>query len=178
MINNIEIHIDFDKLEGNLPKFECEFNFEGVKVYTTNKEIVFKGFIGSYEIMSNQEAIAKCRPKIIAIFDIISFLIGDSITIYDINHQSYSVKPNEGEEETKINKFIFNDVDLSSQLRIILSKIENDKNTTLTLLDKWNKANYLLNVDDSHVLFLDETIINCFNVFELLADTTKKEYER
>lgn len=178
MINNIEIHIDFDKLESNLPKFECEFNFEGVKVYTTNKEIVFKGFIGSYEIMSNQEAIAKCRPKIIAIFDIISFLIGDSITIYDINHQIYSVKPNEGEEETKSNKFIFNDVDLSSQLRIILSKIENDKNTTLTLLDKWNKANYLLNVDDSHVLFLDETIINCFNVFELLADTTKKEYER
>lgn len=178
MINNIEIHIDFDKLESNLPKFECEFNFEGVKVYTTNKEIVFKGFIGSYEIMSYQEAIAKCRPKIIAIFDIISFLIGDSITIYDINHQSYSVKPNEGEEETKISKFIFNDVDLSSQLRIILSKIENDKNTTLTLLDKWNKANYLLNVDDSHVLFLDETIINCFNVFELLADTTKKEYER
>ena len=42
MINNIEIHIDFDKLESNLPKFECEFNFEGVKVYTTNKEIVFK----------------------------------------------------------------------------------------------------------------------------------------
>ena len=34
-----------------------------------NKEIVFKGFIGSYEIMSYQEAIAKCRPKIIAIFD-------------------------------------------------------------------------------------------------------------
>lgn len=33
-------------------------------------------------------------------------------------------------------------------------------------------------MDDSHVLFLDETIINCFNVFELLADTTKKEYER
>ena len=178
MINNFEIHIDFDKLESNLPKFECEFNFEGVKVYTTNKEIVFKGFIGSYEIMSNQEAIAKCRPKIIAIFDIISFLIGDSITIYDINHQSYSVKPNEDEEETKSNKFIFNDEDLSPQLRIILSKIENDKNTTLTLLDKWNKANYLLNVDDSHVLFLDETIINCFNVFELLADTTKKEYER
>ena len=130
--------------------------------------------------MSIQEATAKCRPKIIAIFDIISFLIGDSITIYDINHQSNSVKPNEDEEETKSNKFKFisNDEDLSSQLRIILSKIENDKNTTLTLLDKWNKANYLLNVDDSHVLFLDETIINCFNIFELLADTTKKEYER
>ena len=180
MINNFEIHIDFDRLESNLPKFECEFNFEGVKVYTTNKEIVFKGFISSYEIVSIQEATAKCRPKIIAIFDIISFLIGDSITIYDINHQSNSLKPNEDEEETKCNKFKFkfNDVDLSSQLRIILSKIENDKNTTLTLLDKWNKANYLLNVDDSHVLFLDETIINCFNIFELLADTTKKEYER
>ena len=180
MINNFEIHIDFDRLESNSPKFECEFNFEGVKVYTTKKEIVFIGSIGSYETMSFQEVTAKCRPKIIAIFDIISFLIGDSITIYDINHQSYSVKPNEDEVETKSNKFkfIFNDVDLSSQLRIILSKIENDKNTTLTLLDKWNKANYLLNVDDSHVLFLDETIINCFNIFELLADTTKKEYER
>ena len=180
MINNFEIHIDFDRLESNLPKFECEFNFEGVKVYTTKKEIVFIGSIGSYETMSFQEATAKCRPKIIAIFDIISFLIGDSITIYDINYQSNSVKHNEDEEETKSNKFkfIFNDVDLSSQLRIILSKIENDKNTTLTLLDKWNKANYLLNVDDSHVLFLDETIINCFNIFELLADTTKKEYER
>ena len=180
MINNFEIHIDFDSLESNSPKFECEFNFEGVKVYTTKKEIVFIGSIGSYETMSFQEATAKCRPKIIAIFDIISFLIGDSITIYDINHQSYSVKPNEDEVETKSNKFkfIFNDVDLSSQLRIILSKIENDKNTTLTLLDKWNKANHLLSVDDSHVLFLDETIINCFNIFELLADTTKKEYER
>ncbi len=180
MINNFEIHIDFDRLESNSPKFECEFNFEGVKVYTTKKEIVFIGSIGSYETMSFQEVAAKCRPKIIAIFDIISFLIGDSITIYDINHQSYSVKPNEDEVETKSNKFkfIFNDVDLSSQLRIILSKIENDKNTTLTLLDKWNKANYLLSVDDSHVLFLDETIINCFNIFELLADTTKKEYER
>lgn len=180
MINNFEIHIDFDRLESNIPKFECEFNFEGVKVYTTNKEIVFKCFISSDEIMSFQEATAKCRPKIIAILDIISFLIGDSITIYDINHQSNSLKPNEDEEETKSNKFKFkfNDVDLSSQLRIILSKIENDKNTTLTLLDKWNKANYLLNVDDSHVLFLDETIINCFNIFELLADTTKKEYDR
>lgn len=180
MINNFEIHIDFDRLESNSPKFECEFNFEGVKVYTTKKEIVFIGSIGSYETMSFQEVTAKCRPKIIAIFDIISFLIGDSITIYDINHQSYSVKSNEDEVETKSNKFkfIFNDVDLSSQLRIILSKIENDKNTTLTLLDKWNKANYLLSVDDSHVLFLDETIINCFNIFELLADTTKKEYER
>ena len=97
MINNFEIHIDFDRLESNIPKFECEFNFEGVKVYTTNKEIVFKGFISSYEIMSIQEAAAKCRPKIIAIFDIISFLIGDSITIYDINHQSNSLKPNEDE---------------------------------------------------------------------------------
>lgn len=38
MINNFEIHIDFDRLESNIPKFECEFNFEGVKVYTTNKE--------------------------------------------------------------------------------------------------------------------------------------------
>lgn len=178
MNNNFEVHIDFDKLESNLPKFECEFNFEGVKVYTTNKEIVFKGFVGSYEVMSSQEAIAKCRPQIIAIFDIISFLIGDSITIYDINHQSYRVKPNEDKEEIKSNKFNCDNVDLSSQLRIILSKIENDKNTTLTLLDKWNKANYLLNVDDSHVLFLDETMINCFNVIELLADTTKKEYER
>lgn len=178
MNNNFEIHIDFDKLESNLPTFECEFNFEDVKVYTTNKEIVFKSFIGSNEITNYQEIIAKCRPKIIAIFDIISFLIGDSITIYDIDHQSYSVNSNEDEEETKSNKFYFKDVDLSSQLRTILSKIKNDKNTTLTLLDKWNKANYLLNVDDSHVLFLDETIINCFNVFELLADTTKKEYER
>ena len=153
MINNFEIHIDFDRLESNSPKFECEFNFEGVKVYTTKKEIVFIGSIGSYETMSFQEVTAKCRPKIIAIFDIISFLIGDSITIYDINHQSYSVKPNEDEVETKSNKFkfIFNDVDLSSQLRIILSKIVNDKNTTLTLLHKWNKANYLLSVDDSHV---------------------------
>ena len=38
MINNFEIHIDFDRLESNLPKFECEFNFEGVKVYTTKKQ--------------------------------------------------------------------------------------------------------------------------------------------
>ena len=122
MINNFEIHIDFDRLESNLPKFECEFNFEGVKVYTTKREIVFIGSIGSYETMSIQEATAKCRPKIISIFDIISFLIGDSITIYDINYQSNSVKHNEDEEETKSNKFkfIFNDVDLSSQLRIIL----------------------------------------------------------
>lgn len=104
MINNFEIHIDFDRLESNLPKFECEFNFEGVKVYTTKREIVFIGSIGSYETMSIQEATAKCRPKIIAIFDIISFLIGDSITIYDINHQSNSVKHNEDEEETKSNK--------------------------------------------------------------------------
>lgn len=116
MINNFEIHIDFDRLESNLPKFECEFNFEGVKVYTTKREIVFIGSIGSYETMSIQEATAKCRPKIISIFDIISFLIGDSITIYDINYQSNSVKHNEDEEETKSNKFkfIFNDVDLSS----------------------------------------------------------------
>ena len=124
MINNFEIHIDFDRLESNSPKFECEFNFEGVKVYTTKKEIVFIGSIGSYETMSFQEATAKCRPKIIAIFDIISFLIGDSITIYDINHQSYSVKPNEDEVEIKSNKFKMLNMIMKIKFIFIIRKIE------------------------------------------------------
>ncbi|HEL0594063.1 TPA: hypothetical protein TUT22_001944, partial [Streptococcus equi subsp. zooepidemicus] len=46
------------------------------------------------------------------------------------------------------------------------------------LLDKWNKANYLLEADDFHVLYLDEAMLNYFYVIELLSDITKRKYEK
>ncbi|HEL0594028.1 TPA: hypothetical protein TUT22_001894, partial [Streptococcus equi subsp. zooepidemicus] len=71
---------------------ECEFYYAGIKVYTEAQELIFKDIVGSSDVLNIDEAKAKNRPKIIAIADVISFLIGYTLTIYDIESQSYSVE--------------------------------------------------------------------------------------
>lgn len=173
-----EIQLSISSVDCDLTQFECDFIFDGVRVYTTENDIIFKDIQGCSEVANHIEAAARFRPKIISIIDIISFLIGDSITIYDIESQSYGIKFEEEVREKSDNIFIYKNVDFRPQLEQILLRIEIDKFTTLSLLDKWNKANFLLNEDDSHVLYLDEALINYFNIIEILADTTKKEYEK
>ncbi|HEM5054755.1 TPA: hypothetical protein U1397_002074, partial [Streptococcus suis] len=146
---------------------ECEFYYAGIKVYTQAQGLIFKDIGGSSDVLNVGEAMARNRPKIIAIADVISFLIGYPITIYDIESQSYNVESSKETMEIDITKFIYGGQDFSFQLNKILSKIETNKNITLSLLDKWNKANYLLEADDSHVLYLDEAMLNYFHVIEL-----------
>lgn len=178
MIYYSEIHFRFNQLETYLQPIECEFYYAGIKVYTQAQGLIFKDIGGSSDVLNVGEAMARNRPKIIAIADVISFLIGYPITIYDIESQSYNVESSKETMEIDITKFIYGGQDFSFQLNKILSKIETNKNITLSLLDKWNKANYLLEADDSHVLYLDEAMLNYFHVIELLSDITKRKYEK
>lgn len=84
-----KIHINLNDIEESLI-FECDFYYESIQVYTENSELILRDISGISGPINLAEAIARNRPRIIAILDIISFLIGHPINVYNIVSQSYS----------------------------------------------------------------------------------------
>ncbi len=171
---------DLTEIENDISELSCYFTFENAEVFTQEKKLIFKEKVESDEIKTFdrlEEVAAKTRPKLIALLDVISFLTGSSITTYDVSSSSFGPVDDEMLPISKEINFFYEGVDITNNLIKILDFLTKDKFLIASILDKWNKANYLLQSDDSSVLLVDEAILNYFHIFELLSDTVKKDYE-
>lgn len=56
-----EIQLSISSVDLDLTQFECDFIFDGVRVYTTENDIIFKDIQGCSEVDNNIEAAARFR---------------------------------------------------------------------------------------------------------------------
>ena len=180
MTHEAQYTLDLENIESELPNFECYFIFENIEVFKCKNSLIFKGISNTSEsntVLSSVEVEAKLRPKLIIALDIISFIVGTPITIYDIVEHKYKELANNKLETSKANFFKFKDSNVTDILNEIIKSLEKNSFLVPSLLNKWNKANFLLLSDDSSVLYADEAILNYIHIFELLSETVKKDYD-
>ena len=180
MTHEAQYILDLENIESELPNFECYFIFENIEVFKCKNSLIFKGISNTSEsntVLSSVEVAAKIRPKLIIALDIISFIVGTPITTYDIVEHTYKELANNKLETSKANFFKFKDSNVTDILNEIIKSLEKNSFLVPSLLDKWNKANFLLFSDDSSVLYADEAILNYIHIFELLSETVKKDYD-
>lgn len=172
--------LDLTELDNDISELSCYFIFENTEVFTQEKKIIFKEQGESDEtspIDLSIELAAKTRPKLIALLDVISFLTAVPFTVYNVNTTDLRIVNNEVVPPLKKSHFFYNDVDMTNDLNKIIDSLTKDKFLIASILDKWNKANYLLKSDDYSVFLVDEAILHYLHIFELLSDTVKKDYE-
>ena len=79
--------IDLNEIDEKLSSFNCYFLFENTEIFTNENKLILKmqtEFDDKKAMDIMIDASAKNRPKLIAILDIISFLTGTTINVYDI----------------------------------------------------------------------------------------------
>ena len=163
MTHEAQYILDLENIESELPNFECYFIFENIEVFKCKNSLIFKGISNTSEsntVLSSVEVAAKIRPKLIIALDIISFIVGTPITIYDIVEHKYKELANNKLETSKANFFKFKDSNVTDILNEIIKSLKKNSFLVPSLLNKWNKANFLLLSDDSSVLYADEAILN------------------
>ena len=176
--------IDLNEIDEKLSSFNCYFLFENTEIFTNENKLILKmqtEFDDKKAMDIMIDASAKNRPKLIAILDIISFLTGTTINVYDIKERlglsGFNVTKTELFPQHKKTQFIYNSIDITKELDKIIDSFKKEKFLVASVLDKWNKANFLINSDDSSVLYVDEAILNYLHIFELLSETVKKDYD-
>ncbi|TWW12297.1 hypothetical protein LABALGNA3A7_16460 [Dellaglioa algida] len=177
---NYQYIFESDDIDKDFSEFTCYFIFEGIEIFTQENNLIFKGQIeldGTNVTDTTTEITAKSRLKVIALLDVISFLIGTPITVYNMNTSNFSKVINEIVPLQKEHYFIYNNINIINDLDKILESLTKDRFLTASVLDKWNKANFLRKSDDSSVLYIDEAILNYLHIFELLSDTVKGDYK-
>lgn len=108
------------------------------------------------------------RRDNIVIQGIISFFSGIPITIYDRCKCHISMELMEYDKKEVYLKI--DDVDFTIDLKILLKKLTDTSDVNATLIDKWRRAIFLKNESEDADLFYDETILNFFQILEILSD--------
>lgn len=171
--------INKSSLETQPPEFSCYFMFQNIEVFTQKDQLVFNCYqeiTNTTLIQSVSSSAAELRPKLISLLDAISFLVGSPITVYDINSQSSNTTNKKKFHSSVESFFRIETFDNTIILNKIISSLDAHTFLIASALDKWNKANYLLNADDASVLCLDEAILNYMHIFELISNTVRKSY--
>jgi len=114
-----------------------------------------------------------CRGNILAIQGIISFFTGFPLTIYDCKSSTTGIEPIDYKE--KSNYLRIKNVDYSSDLNLLLKRINEESELIITLLDRWRKAIYLKEQSNEADLFYDEATLSFFHIVELFGDCVNKE---
>lgn len=113
------------------------------------------------------------RSENLVIQGIISFFTGRPLTVYHSNRVSEARRPIKYRK--KKTHLSIEGVDYTSDLEILLKKLAEDPDLTITLLDRWRKAIYLKAESRDADLYYDEATLSFFHILELFGDTVNKE---
>ena len=141
-------------------------------VYSANV-IKIVSFADMEEFYGVMEASRFTKSEILAIESIITFFTGNPFVEYCGYNQRTSVEQIKVKEKDIVLKI--GKKDYTSDLILLLDKIEADKETTISLLDRWRKATYLVKESVDANLYHDEAILDYFHIIELLSEVYKDE---
>lgn len=113
------------------------------------------------------------RRDNLVIQGIITFFTGIPLTVYHSTESSVCTLPIEyDKQETHIR---IGGVDYSSDLIILLNRLNKEPELIITLLDRWRRALYLKDESYDADLYYDEAILSFFHIFELLGESVADE---
>lgn len=133
--------------------------------------VISKGSVEQYQGPS--EVKRYFRGENLVIQGIISFFTGLPLTIYHSNSSSAGIEPIEYKKQKT--HLSMEGVDYTSDLEILLKKLDKEPELTISLLDRWRKAIYLKAESCDADLYYDEATLSFFHILELFGDTVNKE---
>lgn len=152
----------------------------GERTYAGDHEGVFEAseliIVSSAEIeefYGMMEASRQTKSEILVTQGIVTFFTGIPFVEYCGHRQRQSITPIEFED--KDFRFKVGDQDFTSDLKLLLQKLEHDKAIFVSLLDRWRKATYLVEESVDANLYHDEAILDYFHIIELLSEVNKDE---
>lgn len=113
------------------------------------------------------------KSEILVIQSMITFFTGVPFVEYCGYRSESCCFPIEVGEKDFI--FRVGEKDYTSDLLLLLNKVEKDKETVISLLDRWRKASYLVEESTDANLYHDEAILDYFHIIELLSEIHKDE---
>lgn len=177
--------------------YHCEAN--NIKVYFEyNNSVVFD--IGKEILASDDGHPHKCKELLVItrceqeqysgpsethrfsrrdnliIQGIITFFTGIPLIVYHSNKSSVCTSPIEYEkQETHIR---IGGVDYSSDLIILLNRLNKEPELIITLLDRWRRALYWEKQSCDADWYYDEAILSFFHILELLGESVADELKK
>lgn len=113
------------------------------------------------------------RGDNLVIQGIITFFTGFPLTMYHSNNSSSGIFPiNYKKQNTHL---IIDNVDYTSDLIILLDRLNKNPELIITLLDRWRKAVYLKEESCDADLYYDEATLSFFHIFELFGESIGNE---
>lgn len=166
---------------------EVYFEYNNSVVFDTEKEIMASDECNTYkykellvitkceleEYSSSLETHRYSRRDNLVIQGIITFFTGIPLTVYHGSKSSSGIIPIEYKNQEIHLKI--DDVDYSSDLVIMLDKLDKEPELIITLLDRWRKAIYLKEESNDADLYYDEATLNFFHIFELFGESIANE---
>lgn len=113
------------------------------------------------------------REDNLVIQGIITFFTGIPLTVYHCNFSSSGITPIEYEKQEIHLKI--DGIDYTSDLMILLDKLNKEPELIITLFDRWRKAIYLKEESGDADLYYDEAILSFFHIFELFGESIGNE---
>jgi len=141
-------------------------------VYSANI-IKIVSFTDMEEFYSVVETSRYTKSERLVIESIITFFTGIPFVEYCGYKQNASTDNINIKEKDFVLKI--GNKDYTSDLKLLLDKIETDKDTFISLLDRWRKATYLVQESVDANLYHDEAILDYFHIIELLSEVHKDE---
>ena len=166
---------------------EVYFEYNNSVVFDTGKETIVSDGGDIYKC-KELSVITKCeleqyggpsethrysRGDNLVIQGIITFFTGIPLTVYHSNDSSGGIIPIEYEKQEIHIKI--DDVDYSSDLIIMLDRLNKEPEWIITLLDRWRKAIYLKEESCDADLYYDEATLSFFHIFELFGESIAAE---
>lgn len=161
-----------------IENLKVNFLYGSHHIYTENNQLVINIKKEINEIDGMIEVKRYARADTIVLNNILTFLTGHLFTVYERISSGF----NTNENIDKLNSnyyFKFQDNNYYEDLNIILEKLKNndDKYLIITLLDRWRKSLYLLELIESDELY-DEAFLSYFHILDLLANENNKSKKR
>lgn len=162
---------------------EVYFEYNNSVVFDTGKKNITHDGI-SQIICKELTVISKCeleqyagpaethkysRGDNLVIQGIITFFTGFPLTIYHSNNSSGGIFPIYHKKQKT--HLIIDNVDYTSDLIILLDRLNKEPELIITLLDRWRKAVYLKEQSCDADLYYDEATLSFFHIFELFGES-------
>ena len=147
------------------------------------KCIEIKGYVNKNSKQSLFETGRLIRPLLLIIQGMLSLFLDIPITVYEIESTNY-FKKDIVDKDLKEYVFKVGDRDFTQDLKKVLVKLNEpqNRNLSISILDRWRKNLKLENEDADGLLYQDESLLGLFHILELLsencADELKKEAKR
>jgi len=169
-ISKLDVYFEYDK--------SIVFSVDSVErdldsCYEENSQIVIITKTSIQKFDTTTEIRQLARENILTIQNVLSFILGVPLTVYNSYKSQVMFDPFDYQKD-RIHITV-NNIDYTDALLQILQKLNEEKSTILTVLDRWRKALYLKEESMDADLYYDESLLNFFHIMELFGESINEE---